>query len=335
MIGFNRLSILIIFVVALSVAATQAIAQHLDILVQDVTGKLTTGTADFVSGGYSLGIRVFTSQFPTSFVEDDPGWNAIQAGSTSLPPGADALTGSTDLAWDFLPMTVLSLSSNLLYWDAVGATQDDVSFGAAPGDEYKLTLYGKDGESAAADGSDQFVAGHVIDTTAANGYLHKHRFFYLDDGDGNIETTPETGIYLIAMQLRMAVLETSDPFYLLWSTPGVPLSTLNGIARPWVDSRVDQLVRDSLAGDFDGDGDVDGNDFLAWQIGFGTQTGAQKSDGDYDNDGDVDEDDFIGWQAEFGLGGGAASIVVPEPATIMLSFVLMAVGMLSSGVRIG
>jgi hypothetical protein len=84
-----------------------------------------------------------------------------------------------------------------------------------------------------------------------------------------------------------------------------------------------------MPGDFDVDGDVDGDDFLAWQTGFGTQSGAQKSDGDYDNDGDVDGNDFLGWQADFGSGIGSASAAVPEPASIVLLLVLTTGGMLS------
>ena len=82
--------------------------------------------------------------------------------------------------------------------------------------------------------------------------------------------------------------------------------------------------------DFDGDGDVDGDDFLAWQTGFGIPSGATKTDGDYDNDGDVDGDDFLGWQAEFGSGSCSASGVVPEPASIVLLFVLTTGGLLST-----
>ena len=85
----------------------------------------------------------------------------------------------------------------------------------------------------------------------------------------------------------------------------------------------------ALAADFDADGDVDGDDFIRWQIGFGTQAGAQKSDGDYDNDGDVDGDDFLGWQAESGSGSAAASAAVPEPAAIVMLFMPVAVGRLS------
>jgi hypothetical protein len=51
--------------------------------------------------------------------------------------------------------------------------------------------------------------------------------------------------------------------------------------------------------DFDGDGDVDGRDFLLWQRGFGTTTNAEKTDGDADNDGDVNGDDLVIWQDQY------------------------------------
>lgn len=53
-------------------------------------------------------------------------------------------------------------------------------------------------------------------------------------------------------------------------------------------------------GDFDGDGDVDGRDFLAWQRGYGTTTGAAQSDGDSNADGDVDAGDLATWQDSYG-----------------------------------
>ena len=82
----------------------------------------------------------------------------------------------------------------------------------------------------------------------------------------------------------------------------------------------------TLSGDFNADGDVDGDDFLAWQTGFGTPAGAQNSDGDYDNDGDVDRDDLLGWQHEFGSGTGVATAAVPEPASIALVLVMAVLG---------
>jgi hypothetical protein len=61
----------------------------------------------------------------------------------------------------------------------------------------------------------------------------------------------------------------------------------------------------ALAGDFDADGDVDGNDFLLWQRGLGTQPlVAEASHGDADGDRDVDAADLGLWSGNFGQGGG-------------------------------
>ena len=67
-----------------------------------------------------------------------------------------------------------------------------------------------------------------------------------------------------------------------------------------------QLAAPTADADFDGDADVDGADFLAWQRGFGLQSNANKSDGDADNDGDVDATDLGIWQNQY---GGLGAIV--------------------------
>jgi hypothetical protein len=61
--------------------------------------------------------------------------------------------------------------------------------------------------------------------------------------------------------------------------------------------------------DFDLDGDVDGVDFLAWQIGFGLNGTASRSDGDADNDANVDAADLDIWEQEYGLAEPAAALV--------------------------
>jgi len=79
-----------------------------------------------------------------------------------------------------------------------------------------------------------------------------------------------------------------------------------------------------IAGDVDCDGDVDFQDFLLLQVGYGTTSGADRSDGDLDDDQDVDFQDFLVLQANYGntsdaLGaGGDASSAVPEPGTVIL-----------------
>lgn len=54
------------------------------------------------------------------------------------------------------------------------------------------------------------------------------------------------------------------------------------------------------AGDFDGNGTVNGRDFLVWQRGFGITSGATRAQGDSDNDGDVDAQDLAAWRATYG-----------------------------------
>ena len=70
--------------------------------------------------------------------------------------------------------------------------------------------------------------------------------------------------------------------------------------------------------DFDKDGDVDGDDFLVWQVNFPAESGASSNTGDADSDGDVDGDDFLVWQIEAGSGtGGETSAAAPEPTGLV------------------
>lgn len=62
---------------------------------------------------------------------------------------------------------------------------------------------------------------------------------------------------------------------------------------------------DSAPGDFDGDVDVDGRDFLIWQRGLSTN-------------GPLSPTDLSDWQANYGPGGLAAVTAVPEPASFAL-----------------
>jgi hypothetical protein len=59
-------------------------------------------------------------------------------------------------------------------------------------------------------------------------------------------------------------------------------------------------------GDFDGDHDVDGADFVAWQTNFPKASGATRAQGDADGDGDVDGADFVVWQTNFPTSPGSA-----------------------------
>jgi hypothetical protein len=70
--------------------------------------------------------------------------------------------------------------------------------------------------------------------------------------------------------------------------------------------------------DFNGDGQVDGADFLVWQRGNGGPGGATQ--GDANGDSIVNGDDLAIWQSHYG-GTSAAQVAaaVPEPTTAALA----------------
>ena len=61
-------------------------------------------------------------------------------------------------------------------------------------------------------------------------------------------------------------------------------------------------------GDFDGDGDVDGDDEAKWEGDYALNDGS-----DADDDGDSDGVDFLIWQRNYGFGTLAGTTAVPEP----------------------
>jgi hypothetical protein len=77
--------------------------------------------------------------------------------------------------------------------------------------------------------------------------------------------------------------------------------------------------------DFDGDGDVDGQDFLTWQRGVGTTGTGSPSTGDANDDFDVDGDDLAVWRSQFGGAGSLGTVsAVPEPAAFAMAAWLVA-----------
>jgi hypothetical protein len=72
--------------------------------------------------------------------------------------------------------------------------------------------------------------------------------------------------------------------------------------------------------DFDNDNDVDGNDFLRWQRGVGTNSGATNAQGDANGDGAVNGADLTLWRSRFGSASSQATVgAVPEPSSLALA----------------
>ena len=78
--------------------------------------------------------------------------------------------------------------------------------------------------------------------------------------------------------------------------------------------------------DFDEDGDVDDNDLATWESNFGL-TPVGHMQGDANADTWAVGNDFLSWQRQFGSDGSpavTAAVVVPEPASWMLSLMAFA-----------
>jgi hypothetical protein len=277
-----------------------------------MNGKLITGSADFDTGQWTIGRRVFSGEFDSDFAVNSPGWNALSAGSPSLPAGSQALPANSSLGWDFMPMTIWLLQSNLFYWNGLesdgvpGLTENDVVFGTLAGPNYSLTLFDKSGSGFAVNGSNTIIPGGIIDDTAADGSLHRHRFYLLQDGDGNGGTFPADGIYLFAMQMRMNGLTSADPVFMVFGTPGSSVDALDSAAVPWVEQHL------IVPGDYNGNGTVDAADYVVWRKGGPLQNEVVTLNA-------ATEGDYTEWRARFGnpnmaVGSGlAVGHGVPEP----------------------
>jgi len=77
-----------------------------------------------------------------------------------------------------------------------------------------------------------------------------------------------------------------------------------------------RVIEGGLSADYDGDGDVDGNDFLVWQNNFPAFGGATVATGDSDKDADVDGEDFLAWQNQFPT--RKPLVITPEPTSGVL-----------------
>lgn len=295
----------------------QSLAQEVDIMVQQSSGKLVTGVADLPSNAFTVPNRVYTRNLLSNFRAADPGFFSLSEGNPNLP--AEALPANADLMWDFLPMTVNQTASNLLYWDAQdddgdGLDLEDVGF-VRPGNAVLKVI--KNG-TFTADATENMISGGLVATTAFDGSIHEHPAYRVESLDA---TLPLAGIYLVSQQVRMGGLESSDPFFLAFRTSTINAGAL-AVAANWIDANLAMLTSPpTLAGDYNGDGVVNLADYTVWRDTLGsTMDLAANGDNTGASEGVIDGADYTAWKDAFGNAGlqalPASAVAVPEPSTL-------------------
>ena len=312
-------------------------AQHsFDVVVQQAGGQLVT--AGCCNGGsqWFLGKRVFVGEFPddpsnpgsNDWATNNPGYGAFGTGSPNLPPGSAPPPGNTELFWDFMPMINNGVAQNVFYWNGkrsdgqYGTIPSDVNFGPLPGANYTLSEFDKTSAKFSADGTNSIKAGGDIGQTGPDGSLHFHRYFFLEDNDGDSGTSPPDGIYLIAERFRMNGVLNSDPVFIVFDTsnPALPISVLDDAAVPWVTQHVNMLT--GVPGDFNRSGTVDAADYVLWRKTLGQSGNTLMADWNYNNQ--IDDGDYVVWRNHYGglpiggAGAGLGTVAVPEPASSWL-----------------
>lgn len=222
---------------ALALADEDHEHEHFDVLVT----RDTLGTADpsddrLVTGGYRdaasddhpantvkhrisvFGFEVAGVGSPAWEGVGEPGFRASDQATlntdTDFPAGQFVvLPGSHDLTFQFLPMTLGSLTRSMLYWDGTG--EPATGFGEAPSGT-ELQLYLSMSVNASINvASMSSVPGFAIDTTSGSGAIHQHLDTYLSRTGGDVQQ----GFYVVSLGLDLpgSGLPSADPIYMVFA----------------------------------------------------------------------------------------------------------------------
>jgi hypothetical protein len=142
------------------------------------------------------------------------------------------------------------------------------------------------------DGHGDRVDGYMDDVRISNAALAPAQLLYQPQFALRLVVNKNTGA--VAIRNISGAPVTFD-FYQIDSPAGAPGGALSPTG--W-NSLSDQNINAGLAADFNSNGQVNAADLTAWRGGFGT--GTTKAQGNADGDGDVDGADFLTWQRQLG-----------------------------------
>jgi len=216
-------------------AVSNVMLAHDDVSPRVVNGKIVTDGYDDVSHLTTPNVRVFGYDFgedPTDpFFAEDPGFHAFSG--SSMP-------ASSQLRFNVLSGGLFGFSSNLSYWDGVGA----VAFGLPSSGE--TILLNRSINDLTVGNSLGMQTGFSLGTADIDGALHEHLFAFLQGADGNsipagpgiwgagdgVEAAP--GVYLLSLELTSNNLGVthSDPIFIVYNN-GLT-ETQHDLALDWV-----------------------------------------------------------------------------------------------------
>jgi hypothetical protein len=178
---------------------------HSDALLASVGGQVVVGTAEDIDGpneAFALDAGLFEAILRGGFAPppqadyegDEPGFFALHGVNDAVDLatlGAAALPAGATVSGSLTPFTVNGNLDSLFYWDGVGSVDFQPISIAQPSVTFAF--------KPAAFGS-----------TGANGDLDDHPIYQINHAAG----TPADGVYLIAPQISVVGLTTSEPFYM-------------------------------------------------------------------------------------------------------------------------
>jgi hypothetical protein len=241
--------------------------------------------------------------------KDDGNWFASQPGAegdkgifTRMEFGSDALAEFSRINWEYNVLNINGTANNGRIFEGSGVS----STPGSGGDTGTLAIPGGDGPGGIIHG----------DLSSSTPHTLSMEFIRLEDGLLQVATFVD-GVEA----LRDEIKTTDTGFDVL----GPPASSFNYIAFRNAVGDFDYVL-DNLkvevfgsnaeeeTGDFDGDGDVDGRDFLLWQRGGSPNA--------------LSAGDLALWQAQYGTNPPLSAVrAVPEPASLSvlgLGLVLLA-----------
>jgi hypothetical protein len=232
------------------------------------------------------------------------GWNVAVRYDDELDPLNTLFSGENQFQFLYVPYTASGLiggqvqGSNGSMIHEEGGNRFDLVRTAAG--EYRVTVFAADGVTPMNGNQGMLImsvsSGLASDATIADNSFLSYQY---DPEFHNfvIQSREDLGAGPSENQFGDNLALRDSNFYFAWVDFANPLTP--GAA--------------GLAGDFDGDHQVDALDLQKWKDSF-PGAGA-----DADGDGDSDGADFLVWQRNLGAAAGVGAVgAVPEPAAAML-----------------